>query len=168
MYFMMTSFSHSSISSTLLSFVLSISLVILLWYDDLDYRSNENWETSRSSSTCQDSNRYVTVVFLTLIIVWVWVWAYRRYRSATGYLPEKDASGKDKWPRGEEKVWREGMRTIDRGEFSTTSVFSSSLTIALKTLQMLIRSPSLLLTTYKHRLLVNVTILVWPVLLILP
>ena len=38
---------------------------------------------------------------------------------ATGYLPEKDASGKDKWPRGEEKVWREGMRTIDRGEFTT-------------------------------------------------
>jgi len=33
----------------------------------------------------------------------------------TGYLPEKDASGKDKWPRGEEKVWREGMRTIDKG-----------------------------------------------------
>jgi hypothetical protein len=48
---------------------------------------------------------------------------------ATGYLPEKDASGKDKWPRGEEKVWREGMRTIDRGEF-TTFVFSSFLTIA--------------------------------------
>jgi hypothetical protein len=38
---------------------------------------------------------------------------------ATGYLPEKDASGKDKWPRGEEKVWREGMRTIDRGELTT-------------------------------------------------
>ena len=48
---------------------------------------------------------------------------------ATGYLPEKDASGKDKWPRGEEKVWREGMRTIDRGEF-TTSFLLSYLTIA--------------------------------------
>ena len=32
----------------------------------------------------------------------------------TGYLPEKDVSGKEKWPRGEEKVWREGMRTIDK------------------------------------------------------
>ena len=42
---------------------------------------------------------------------------------ATGYLPEKDASGKDKWPRGEEKVWRDGMRTLDRGEF-TTFVFN--------------------------------------------
>ena len=36
------------------------------------------------------------------------------------------------------------MRTIDKGEF-TTFIFSSSLTIALATLQMLIRSPSLLL-----------------------
>lgn len=50
---------------------------------------------------------------------------------ATGYLPEKDASGKDKWPRGEEKVWREGMRTIDRGEFTTFDfcLFSRSSTL---------------------------------------
>ncbi|KAJ7024442.1 hypothetical protein C8F04DRAFT_908672, partial [Mycena alexandri] len=26
------------------------------------------------------------------------------------YLPETDASGKEKWPRGDEKVWKECMR----------------------------------------------------------
>ena len=44
---------------------------------------------------------------------------------ATEYLPEKDASGKDKWPSIEEKVWRKGMRIIDKGEF-TTFVFCLS------------------------------------------
>jgi len=32
-----------------------------------------------------------------------------------GYLPEKDASGKEKWPLGNEKVWKAGMRTVDKG-----------------------------------------------------
>ena len=86
---------------------------------------------------------------------------------ATGYLPEKDASGKDKWPRGEEKVWREGMRTIDRGEFTTSFCCLISRSQHTK-IQMLIRSRSLLLTTYKRRLLVSATILVRPFLLILP
>jgi len=34
---------------------------------------------------------------------------------APGYLPEKDASGKEKWPRGDEKVWKAGMRVVDKG-----------------------------------------------------
>ena len=89
---------------------------------------------------------------------------------ATGYLPEKDESGKDKWPRGEEKVWRDGMRTIDRGEFTTFFfVFSHDRKTDHKTkMQILIRSPSLLLTMYKRRLLVSATTLVRPFLLILP
>ncbi|EEB95745.1 hypothetical protein MPER_05237, partial [Moniliophthora perniciosa FA553] len=29
------------------------------------------------------------------------------------YLPEVDSSGKEKWPRGDEKVWKEGMRGVD-------------------------------------------------------
>ena len=78
----------------------------------------------------------------------------------TGYLPEKDASGKDKWPRGEEKVWREGMRTIDRGEFTTFVYFLLSRSQHYTEIQMLIRLPSLLLTMYKRRLLVSATILV--------
>ena len=92
-------------------------MTIALTDDDLDYRSNQNWKTSQGASTCQDSNGYVFPLssssFESFIVV------------AIGYLPEKDASGKDKWPRGEEKVWREGMRTIDKGEF-TTFVFCLS------------------------------------------
>jgi len=34
-----------------------------------------------------------------------------------GYLLEKDASGNEKWSRGREKVWKEGMRTIDKARF---------------------------------------------------
>ncbi|KAH6873979.1 glycogen phosphorylase [Coprinopsis sp. MPI-PUGE-AT-0042] len=34
----------------------------------------------------------------------------RHIRTLTGYLPETDASGKEKWPRGDEKVWKEGIR----------------------------------------------------------
>jgi starch phosphorylase len=34
----------------------------------------------------------------------------RHVRTLTGYLPEKDASGKDKWPRGEEKAWRDVLQ----------------------------------------------------------
>ncbi|KJA26532.1 glycosyltransferase family 35 protein [Hypholoma sublateritium FD-334 SS-4] len=38
----------------------------------------------------------------------------RHVRTLTGYTPEKDASGKDQWPRGDEGVWRDGMRTVDK------------------------------------------------------
>lgn len=34
----------------------------------------------------------------------------------SGYLPEKDASGKEKWPKGEEEVWKDGYRKLDTGE----------------------------------------------------
>lgn len=34
----------------------------------------------------------------------------------SGYLPEKDDSGKEKWPRGEEEVWKDGYRKLDTGE----------------------------------------------------
>ncbi|KAG6910455.1 hypothetical protein DXG01_010380 [Tephrocybe rancida] len=37
----------------------------------------------------------------------------RHVRTLTGYLPEKDASGKEKWPRGEEEIWKSGMRGLD-------------------------------------------------------
>lgn len=35
-----------------------------------------------------------------------------------GYLPETDASGKEKWPKGDEKVWKAGMRTVDKGVYT--------------------------------------------------
>lgn len=38
----------------------------------------------------------------------------RHVRTLTGYLPETDATGKEKWPRGDEKLWRAGMRTVDK------------------------------------------------------
>jgi len=31
----------------------------------------------------------------------------------TGYLPEVDETGKEKWPRGDEKVWKAGIRGLD-------------------------------------------------------
>ncbi|KAG2006281.1 glycogen phosphorylase [Coprinopsis cinerea AmutBmut pab1-1] len=47
----------------------------------------------------------------------------RHVRTLTGYLPETDASGKEKWPRGEEKVWRAGMRSVDKDVESITKSF---------------------------------------------
>ncbi|KAJ6472746.1 hypothetical protein C8R47DRAFT_1324652 [Mycena vitilis] len=41
----------------------------------------------------------------------------------TGYLPETDAAGKEKWPRGEEKVWKEAMRDVDTDVSSITKSF---------------------------------------------
>ncbi|KAK7460678.1 Non-essential glycogen phosphorylase [Stygiomarasmius scandens] len=40
--------------------------------------------------------------------------ARRHVRTLTGYLPEVDESGKEKWPRGDEKTWKEAMRALDK------------------------------------------------------
>ncbi|KAF9488145.1 glycogen phosphorylase [Pleurotus eryngii] len=37
----------------------------------------------------------------------------RHIRTLTGYTPETDASGKEKWPRGDETVWKTNMRGVD-------------------------------------------------------
>ncbi|KAG2359351.1 glycosyltransferase family 35 protein [Suillus spraguei] len=44
----------------------------------------------------------------------------RHVRTLTGYLPEKDSEGKEKWPRGDEKVWKNGLRGLDAGVPSIT------------------------------------------------
>jgi starch phosphorylase len=44
----------------------------------------------------------------------------KHVRTLTGYLPEKDESGKEKWPRGDEKVWKNGLRGLDTDETSIT------------------------------------------------
>ncbi|KAF8885655.1 glycogen phosphorylase [Infundibulicybe gibba] len=49
--------------------------------------------------------------------------ARRHVRTLTGYLPETDASGKEKWPRGEESVWKAGMRSVDKDVTSITKSF---------------------------------------------
>ncbi|KII90237.1 glycosyltransferase family 35 protein [Plicaturopsis crispa FD-325 SS-3] len=36
----------------------------------------------------------------------------RHVRTLTGYIPEKDETGKEKWPRGDEAVWKRGTRGI--------------------------------------------------------
>ncbi|KAI0656188.1 glycogen phosphorylase [Cubamyces menziesii] len=36
----------------------------------------------------------------------------RHVRTLTGYTPETDATGKEKWPVGDEKVWKEGIPTL--------------------------------------------------------
>jgi starch phosphorylase len=38
----------------------------------------------------------------------------RHVRSATGYFPETDATGKEKWPRGDEETWKAGLRSVDQ------------------------------------------------------
>ncbi|KAJ6472722.1 hypothetical protein C8R47DRAFT_1324630 [Mycena vitilis] len=47
----------------------------------------------------------------------------RHVRTLTGYLPETDAAGKEKWPRGEERVWKEAMRDVDTDVSSITKSF---------------------------------------------
>lgn len=44
----------------------------------------------------------------------------KHVRTLTGYLPEVDESGKEKWPRGEEKAWKAGIRGPDRDVESIT------------------------------------------------
>lgn len=43
--------------------------------------------------------------------------ARRHVRSVTGYFPEIDEKGQEKWPRGDEKVWKAGLRGVHRGTF---------------------------------------------------
>uniref|UniRef100_A0A8H7XXI4 Alpha-1,4 glucan phosphorylase n=1 Tax=Psilocybe cubensis TaxID=181762 RepID=A0A8H7XXI4_PSICU len=47
----------------------------------------------------------------------------RHVRTLTGYLPEKDEEGRDKWPKGEEKVWKDGMRSLDKDVNDITRSF---------------------------------------------
>ncbi|GLB44296.1 putative phosphorylase is an important allosteric enzyme in carbohydrate metabolism [Lyophyllum shimeji] len=47
----------------------------------------------------------------------------RHVRTLTGYLPERDASGKEKWPRGDEKIWKSSMRSVDTDVESITKSF---------------------------------------------
>ncbi|THG96476.1 hypothetical protein EW026_g5363 [Hermanssonia centrifuga] len=47
----------------------------------------------------------------------------RHVRTLTGYLPETDETGKEKWPRGEEKVWIDGTRGLDTDVPSITKSF---------------------------------------------
>jgi hypothetical protein len=44
-----------------------------------------------------------------------------------GFIPETDESGKEKWPKGEEKVWRAGMRSVDKSEYAVPSVVEAGL-----------------------------------------
>lgn len=37
-------------------------------------------------------------------------------RHCKGYTPETDESGKEKWPRGDEKVWKAGLRGVNTGQ----------------------------------------------------
>ncbi|KAF9646897.1 glycogen phosphorylase [Thelephora ganbajun] len=46
--------------------------------------------------------------------------ARKHVRSLTGYFPEVDESGKEKWPRGDESVWKEGLRSADEDVSSIT------------------------------------------------
>lgn len=43
----------------------------------------------------------------------------------TGYTPETDEAGQEKWPRGDEKVWKAAIRGVDKGEQLMTLGLSS-------------------------------------------
>ncbi|EKM76820.1 hypothetical protein AGABI1DRAFT_130848 [Agaricus bisporus var. burnettii JB137-S8] len=47
----------------------------------------------------------------------------RHVRTLTGYLPEVDVTGKEKWPKGEEEVWKAGMRGVDKDVSDITKSF---------------------------------------------
>ncbi|KAG5642659.1 hypothetical protein DXG03_002371 [Asterophora parasitica] len=49
--------------------------------------------------------------------------ARRHVRTLTGYLPEKDAAGKEQWPRGDEKTWKSAIRGLDTDVESITKSF---------------------------------------------
>ena len=36
---------------------------------------------------------------------------------SAGYTPETDEKGKERWPRGDEKAWKAGLRGVDKGTF---------------------------------------------------
>ncbi|KAJ8494788.1 hypothetical protein ONZ45_g13120 [Pleurotus djamor] len=44
----------------------------------------------------------------------------RHVRTLTGYTPETDDSGKEKWPRGDEQVWKSNLRPLDADVKSIT------------------------------------------------
>ncbi|KAJ7070808.1 glycosyltransferase family 35 protein [Mycena amicta] len=44
----------------------------------------------------------------------------RHVRTLTGYLPETDASGKEKWPLGDEKTWKNALRGVETDVDSLT------------------------------------------------
>ena len=47
--------------------------------------------------------------------------------SCAGFIPETDESGKEKWPKGDEKVWKDAMRSVDKGEYAVPSVIQADL-----------------------------------------
>ncbi|KZT25028.1 glycosyltransferase family 35 protein [Neolentinus lepideus HHB14362 ss-1] len=44
----------------------------------------------------------------------------RHVRTLTGFLPETDSTGKAKWPRGDEKTWKEALRGVTTDEPTIT------------------------------------------------
>ncbi|KAG6336747.1 hypothetical protein ID866_2352 [Astraeus odoratus] len=47
----------------------------------------------------------------------------RHVRTLTGYIPEKDEQGREKWPRGDEKTWKDGLRSLDTNANSISRSF---------------------------------------------
>ena len=78
-------------------------------FHDLCIRYKNNRKTCPSSSPCKISNRYhLHLSFASHVLIAI---------PSPGYLPEKDAAGKEKWPKGDESVWKGGMRGLDTGTF---------------------------------------------------
>ncbi|KAI0078412.1 glycosyltransferase family 35 protein [Panus rudis PR-1116 ss-1] len=49
--------------------------------------------------------------------------ARRHVRSLTGYTPETDEKGREKWPRGDEQTWKAGLRGVDKDVPDVTKSF---------------------------------------------
>lgn len=72
---------------------------------DLCHRSKDDREACKGPPSRPHTYRSSTTAFSSLLIRFPF----------SGYLPEKDATGKDKWPRGDEKIWKAGIRGLDKG-----------------------------------------------------
>ena len=72
---------------------------------DLCHRSKGNREAFKATPSRPHPYRSSATAFAFLLIRILF----------SGYLPETDATGKEKWPRGDEKIWKAGIRGLDKG-----------------------------------------------------
>lgn len=47
-------------------------------------------------------------------------------RSRLGDFPEVDDKGKEKWPKGDEKTWKDALRGVTSGELSSSPFYASA------------------------------------------
>ena len=100
---------HLRVTSTQLVWSNQLALPLYRHHHDHRPRPKDYRKACTASSTCKVSYRYCLICF---VVVDAFHSPYR-----IGYLPETDSLGKEKWPRGDEKAWKNAMRGLDTGTF---------------------------------------------------